>query len=111
MVHAFRGKEFAEYDNPVRRGMTGLIGFSSGDRAMEHCDALVMLGTDFPYRPFYPDGVPVILAPGCFLPHRLARRRRQHPGQLTDHPAIIPGSGPLPGPARPPKPKTRHPCR
>jgi pyruvate dehydrogenase (quinone) len=27
---------------------------------MEHCDALVMLGTDFPYRPYYPDGVPVI---------------------------------------------------
>ena len=41
-------------------GMTGLIGFSSGYRAMEHCDALVMLGTDFPYRPFYPAGVPMI---------------------------------------------------
>ena len=41
-------------------GMTGLIGFSSGYRAMEHCDALVMLGTDFPYRPFFPEGVPVI---------------------------------------------------
>jgi pyruvate dehydrogenase (quinone) len=40
--------------------MTGLIGFGSGYRAMEHCDALVMLGTDFPYRPFYPEGVPVI---------------------------------------------------
>jgi pyruvate dehydrogenase (quinone) len=60
MVHAFRGKEFVEYDNPYDVGMTGLIGFSSGYRAMEHCDALVMLGTDFPYRPFYPDGVPVI---------------------------------------------------
>jgi pyruvate dehydrogenase (quinone) len=41
-------------------GMTGLIGFSSGYRAMEHCDALVMLGTDFPYRAFYPERVPVI---------------------------------------------------
>ena len=40
--------------------MTGLIGFGSGYRAMEHCDALVMLGTDFPYRPFFPEGVPVI---------------------------------------------------
>jgi pyruvate dehydrogenase (quinone) len=40
--------------------MTGLIGFSSGYRAMEHCDALLLLGTDFPYRPFYPEGVPVI---------------------------------------------------
>jgi len=41
-------------------GMTGLIGFGSGYRAMEHCDALVMLGTDFPYRQFLPDDVPVI---------------------------------------------------
>jgi len=60
MLHAFRGKEFVEYDNPFDVGMTGLIGFSSGYRAMEHCDALVMLGTDFPYRPFLPEGVPVI---------------------------------------------------
>jgi pyruvate dehydrogenase (quinone) len=60
VLHAFRGKEFVEYDNPYDVGMTGLIGFSSGYRAMEHCDALVMLGTDFPYRPFYPSRVPVI---------------------------------------------------
>ena len=60
VVHALRGKEVVEYDNPYDVGMTGLIGFSSGYRAMEHCDALVMLGTDFPYRPFFPDGVPVI---------------------------------------------------
>jgi pyruvate dehydrogenase (quinone) len=60
VVHAFRGKEFVEYDNPYDVGMTGLIGFSSGYRAMEHCDALVMLGTDFPCRPFFPEGVPVV---------------------------------------------------
>src|ERR1700691_5982714 len=60
VLHAFRGKEFVEYDNRFDVGMTGLIGFSSGYRAMEHCDALLMLGTDFPYRPFYPAGVPVI---------------------------------------------------
>jgi pyruvate dehydrogenase (quinone) len=60
VLHAFRGKEFVEYDNPFDVGMTGLIGFSSGYRAMEHCDALLMLGTDFPYRPFYPSGVPVV---------------------------------------------------
>ena len=60
VVHAFRGKEFVEYDNPYDVGMTGLIGFGSGYRAMEHCDALVMLGTDFPYRQFLPDDVPVI---------------------------------------------------
>jgi pyruvate dehydrogenase (quinone) len=61
IVHALRGKEFVEYDNPYDVGMTGLIGWSSGYRAMEHCDALLMLGTDFPYRPFYPPaGTPII---------------------------------------------------
>ncbi|MEV0460794.1 ubiquinone-dependent pyruvate dehydrogenase [Catellatospora methionotrophica] len=60
VVHAFRGKEFVAYDNPYDVGMTGLIGFSSGYRAMEHCDALLMLGTDFPYRQFYPEGVPIV---------------------------------------------------
>ena len=60
IVHAFRGKDQVEPDNPYDVGMTGLIGVSSGYRAMEHCDTLLMLGTDFPYRPFLPAGVPVI---------------------------------------------------
>jgi pyruvate dehydrogenase (quinone) len=63
-VHAFRGKEFIEYDNPYDVGMTGLIGFGSGYRAMEHCDALVMLGTDFPYRPFFPEAPPACSGSG-----------------------------------------------
>jgi pyruvate dehydrogenase (quinone) len=60
VVHALRGKEFIEYDNPYDVGMTGLLGFASGYRAMEHCDALLMLGTDFPYRPFYPEDARII---------------------------------------------------
>jgi pyruvate dehydrogenase (quinone) len=60
VVHALRGKEFVEYDNPYDVGMTGLLGFSSGYKAMESCDALLMLGTDFPYRQFYPDDATVL---------------------------------------------------
>jgi pyruvate dehydrogenase (quinone) len=60
VVHSLRGKEFVEYDNPFDVGMTGLLGFASGYRAMEHCDALLMLGTDFPYRAFLPEGVPIV---------------------------------------------------
>jgi pyruvate dehydrogenase (quinone) len=60
VVHALRGKEFVEYDNPYDVGMTGLLGFASGYRAMEHCYALLMLGTDFPYRPFYPSNARVV---------------------------------------------------
>jgi pyruvate dehydrogenase (quinone) len=59
IVHPLRGKEHIEYDNPYDVGMTGLIGFASGYKAMENCDALLMLGTDFPYRQFYPEGVPI----------------------------------------------------
>lgn len=54
MVHALGGKEHVEWDNPFDVGMTGLIGFSSGYGAMMNCDTLLMLGTDFPYRQFYP---------------------------------------------------------
>jgi len=57
IVHAMRGKEHVEWDNPYDVGMTGLIGFASGYHAMEACDALLMLGTDFPYRQFFPQGV------------------------------------------------------
>lgn len=60
IVHAMRGKEFIEYDNPYDVGMTGLLGFSSGYRAMESCDTLLMLGTDFPYQQFYPSKAKVI---------------------------------------------------
>jgi pyruvate dehydrogenase (quinone) len=54
VVHALRGKEHVEWENPFDVGMTGLIGFSSGYHAMLACDTLLMLGTDFPYRQFYP---------------------------------------------------------
>jgi pyruvate dehydrogenase (quinone) len=55
VVHALRGKEYVEWDNPYDVGMTGLIGFSSGYHAMMACDSLLLLGTDFPYRQFYPE--------------------------------------------------------
>ena len=60
VVHALRGKPFIEYDNPYDVGMTGLLGFTSGYRAIESCDALLVLGTDFPYRQFYPSKAKII---------------------------------------------------
>jgi pyruvate dehydrogenase (quinone) len=60
IVHALRGKEFIEYDTPYDVGMTGLLGFSSGYHAMMNCDALLMLGTDFPYQQFYPENAKII---------------------------------------------------
>jgi pyruvate dehydrogenase (quinone) len=60
IVHAMRGKEFIEYDNPFDVGMTGLLGFSSGYHAMMNCDLLLMIGTDFPYQQFYPKDATVV---------------------------------------------------
>ncbi|WP_102159630.1 ubiquinone-dependent pyruvate dehydrogenase [Zhihengliuella halotolerans] len=60
IVHALRGKEHIEYDNPYDVGMTGLLGFSSGYRAMEDAATLLMIGTDFPYQQFYPEDATTI---------------------------------------------------
>lgn len=60
IVHALRGKEYIEYDNPYDVGMTGLLGFASGYKAIREADVLLMLGTDFPYQQFYPDRAQII---------------------------------------------------
>jgi pyruvate dehydrogenase (quinone) len=60
IVHAMRGKEFIEYDNPFDVGMTGLLGFSSGYHAMMDCEVLLMLGTDFPYQQFFPKDATIV---------------------------------------------------
>ncbi len=82
IVHALGGKEYVEYDNPYDVGMTGLIGFSSGYAAMEACDTLLMLGTDFPYRQFYPTGARI--AQIDIRPDQLGRRCKLDLGLVGD---------------------------
>jgi pyruvate dehydrogenase (quinone) len=60
MIHALRGKEHVEHDNPFDVGMTGLIGFSSGYHAMANSDLVIMLGTDFPYKDWYPSTAKIV---------------------------------------------------
>ena len=68
IVHAFRGKEHIEWDNPFDVGMTGLIGFSSGYYAMLDCDVLLMLGTDFAdHRHVYRSAPPDLLSADIHL--------------------------------------------
>ena len=74
MVHTMRGKEHVEWENPYDVGMTGLIGFSSGYYAMLDCDVLLMLGTDFPYRQFYPQGSGVQIAQVDIRAEQIGRR-------------------------------------
>lgn len=89
MVHAMRGKEHVAWDNPFDVGMTGLIGFSSGYYAMMDCDILLMLGTDFPYRQFYPKGSSVRTAQIDIRPEQIGRRTSVDLGLVGDVRATI----------------------
>jgi pyruvate dehydrogenase (quinone) len=82
IVHPLRGKEHVEYDNPYDVGMTGLIGFASGYNAMMSCDTLLMLGTDFPYRQFYPENARI--AQIDLRPEALGNRCRLELGLVGD---------------------------
>jgi pyruvate dehydrogenase (quinone) len=87
IVHALGGKEHIEWDNPYDVGMTGLIGFSSGYEAMMACDTLLMLGTDFPYRQFYPTDAKI--AQIDLRPENLGRRSRLDLGLVGDVKATV----------------------
>jgi pyruvate dehydrogenase (quinone) len=82
IVHALGGKEHVEFDNPYDVGMTGFIGFSSGYAAMQACDVLLMLGTDFPYKQFFPSEAKI--AQIDIRPENLGRRCRLDLGLVGD---------------------------
>jgi pyruvate dehydrogenase (quinone) len=95
VVHALRGKEHVAYDNPYSVGMTGLIGVSSGYYAMLDCDVLLMLGTDFPYRQFYPRGKGVRIAQIDIRAGNLGRRAHLELGLVGDVRATLDALLPL----------------
>ncbi|MFC4761857.1 thiamine pyrophosphate-dependent enzyme [Dyella koreensis] len=55
-----RAKDFLEHDNPYDVGMTGVFGTKGGYRAITECDTLLLLGCDFAWRQFYPQGATII---------------------------------------------------
>ena len=87
IVHALRGKEFIEYDNPFDVGMTGLLGFSSGYFAMMNCNTLLMIGTDFPYQQFFPKHATVIQID--IRGEQLGRRTKLDHGLVGDTKATL----------------------
>ncbi|MFF0013114.1 thiamine pyrophosphate-dependent enzyme [Streptomyces sp. NPDC005374] len=61
MVLTLKAKEGFEGDtNPFQVGQTGLIGNPAAASALQDADTLLLLGTDFPYRDWYPEGKTVI---------------------------------------------------
>src|ERR1700689_95517 len=60
LVHSVRGKELMAYDDPRWMGGLGMIGTKAVYHAVQRCDLLLMVGTDYPYSNFLPDKGAVI---------------------------------------------------
>jgi pyruvate dehydrogenase (quinone) len=60
MVLSLKAKQELEKDNPYQVGQSGLIGNPASSEAFEGGEVLLMVGTDFPYREWYPQGKTVI---------------------------------------------------
>lgn len=54
--HSFGGKMHIQHDNPFDVGMNGLLGYGACYEASHEADLLILLGTDFPYNDWLPDG-------------------------------------------------------
>lgn len=74
VAYSFRGKMAAQYDNPYEIGMTGLLGLPSAYDSMHDSDLLILIGTDFPYEGFMPDGIKIAQIDS--RPERIGRRAK-----------------------------------
>ncbi len=54
IIKALLGKAVVPDDHPLTTGGLGLLGTTPSQNAMENCDALLMIGTSFPYVEFLP---------------------------------------------------------
>ena len=60
MVLTIKAKEGLEADNPYQIGQSGLIGNPATREAFDSSDALLMIGTDFPYPDWLPAGTATV---------------------------------------------------
>ena len=72
IVRTLRATDIVEYDNPHWIGGIGMLGTPQGLAALDGCDTLLMLGSDFPYSVFLPQSKNVIQVD--IKPERLGKR-------------------------------------
>jgi pyruvate dehydrogenase (quinone) len=80
MVLTLKAKEGLEEGNPYEVGQSGLLGNRATKVAFDGCDLLFLVGTDFPYKDFLPQGKTVVQ-----LDVRGAHIGRRTP---VDHPVV-----------------------
>lgn len=72
IVATLKAKEFLDWDNPFDVGQSGLLGNPAAADALRTADLLMMIGTDFPYRDYYPTDATVIQVDS--VPTHIGRR-------------------------------------
>jgi len=60
IIRTLKAKEVLDDQHPLCIGGLGLLGGRPAVKAMDDCDLLVMVGSDFPYRDFYPKSARII---------------------------------------------------
>ena len=60
LVHTVRGKELMAFSDPRWMGGLGMIGTRATYNAIQQCDLLIMVGTDYPYSEYLPEAGNVI---------------------------------------------------
>ncbi|MEC5325839.1 thiamine pyrophosphate-dependent enzyme [Aurantimonas sp. A3-2-R12] len=72
IIRSLKAKEIIDDDHRLCAGGLGLLGGKPAVKAMDECDLLILVGTDFPYRDFYPKSAKVIQID--IEPTRIGRR-------------------------------------
>lgn len=60
IIHSLKAADIVPADHPYSAGGLGLLGTRGGVEAAQHCDLLLVAGSDFPYRDWYPDDTTII---------------------------------------------------
>jgi pyruvate dehydrogenase (quinone) len=93
MVLTLKAKDGLERENPYQVGQSGLLGNPTAHQALDDAEVLLMVGTDFPYREWYPDDATVIQIDT--RPEHIGRRTPVDLGVVGDAGASLSALQPL----------------
>lgn len=82
IVRSLRAKELIPDDHPLSLGGHGLLGTRPAAEAIDDCEVLLVVGSDFPYSDFYPEQAEVIQVD--LVPERIGGRHPVSVGIAAD---------------------------
>ena len=88
LVHTTRSKDILPSLHPSVMGGIGLMGSRSANHAVQNSDALLVVGSDFAFREYYPEGVPIVQVE--IDPSRIGRRVPVEVGLLGEAREVLP---------------------